>query len=252
MKYRSLIAVCGAIILLFMLGVWLGPEAAYDAPSGELVGAEATVIEEPIDAVSCNWVSGDIRITASSDGYVHHRTLSPKGSSGHHAYSCTWYEGELTIEDDLDEGLFDKLIGEKKNNVLELQLPEERITSLVLKQQVGNLSIDGVNIASLDLTLGAGDCSLAGVYDTLNLVMADGDLNIQTPAMPSKMTVENTAGDATIDLPPNDGFTLQHDLAHGELTTQFYLIDQNDTTTTHGNGAAQLSFTLGDGDLTIV
>ena len=251
MKYRMMIAVCGAILLLGMLGIWLGPEPAYEAPNGELVGGEMTAIEEPIDTIVCNWASGDIRISESPDAYVHHRTLSPKGSAGHHAYSCSWYEGEMTIDDDLDEGFTDKLIGEKKNNVLELQLPQDQITSFVLEQQVGDVTIDGVNISSLDVAMGPGDLTLSGNIDTAALVMEDGDLYFTTETVPASLSVSGKAGDAWIDLPANDGFTLRHDLGDGALTSNFYLIDQDDTTAIHGNGAAQISVTLADGSLEI-
>lgn len=140
MKYRPMILIAAAIVLIWTFGIWLGPEGEYSKPEGELVGGEPQTIPEPIHTIDCQWASGDIQITASPDNYVYIQTLQGKESGGNHAMSHMYYEGKLTIEDDMDEGFVDRLIGEEKNQLLILQLPKDGIESLSIEQDIGDVN----------------------------------------------------------------------------------------------------------------
>lgn len=251
MKLKAFLYIAAAIVLVWAFGIWLGPEGDYQKPSGELVGPEARAVPEAVHTISCQWASGDIQITLSPDDQVYIQTLSEKGSGSHHAMAYGWYEGTLSIEDDQDEGFVDKLIGEEKNQLLVLQLPREGIERVTLDQDIGDVTLKDVAIDDLTIAMGPGNLTITGNFDRLSADMQSGTLDFTSDRLPSTLTVTDKAGDVRLDLPPNDGFTLTHDLADGELTSAFHLVDKDAVTAIHGNGNSLVSVTLNKGNLTL-
>lgn len=104
----------------------------------------------------------------------------------------------------------------------------------------------------LALTMGPGECDISGRFDNLTLDMTEGDVHFTATTMPTVLSIDSVVGDAVIDLPANDGFTLIHNVAEDGFTSRFHLVDINDQKAVYGKGAARLNIALADGALELV
>lgn len=170
------------------------------------------------------------------------------------------YEGtarRVTIElpkdvaDDLDE----VVIGVGKGDVT---LSNLDCASLRVEADAGDVDLEDVSAEDASLTTGSGDVRVAGRFgQSLVAESQAGDVSVDcSEDVPAKLEVTAAAGDVSIGLPEDSGFTLSLDQDTGEFESGGFtlaekLVGKGDGYLC-GDGSAAISISAGAGDVRLL
>ena len=95
---------------------------------------------------------------------------------------------------------------------------------LIFHSASGDLDGAGINSVSVAANTASGDVQLAGVFGTVKVGTASGDVEAELQQVPEQMELGSKSGDCEVVMPDGQGFTLQFSTVSGELDSDFPLV----------------------------
>lgn len=280
-----------AVYFLFTLANGQNPLGNFDVelnPEADVVLFEQT-INDDIDNLRIEWVSGGVTILPSADDSIHIIERSTSKLAQSKWASIKQDNKSLTIVSRNKTGIF-FLFWHTPITHLEVRLPEDLYESMVLEGTSGSYHINDLDFTKLSVELTSGEFDLdrsdiqdfelsmqsglsdldnvntqsATVYSTsgsfrfmgsitesLKAEMTSGEQVYRLSGQaPSTLDFEMTSGSASIDLPENPGFELGLEKTSGSFQADFEHTEFGDVYT-YGDGSYRYTADMTSGSLRI-
>jgi len=145
--------------------------------SSELSLRKRVDMEEPIQHVRVNWLSGEIRVVPSEDGHMHVFHYADARFSERKLMQWDVSEGTMSITDGRKKGsLFGLNVG---RTALEIRVPNKTLASLWISTVGGKLWVDDVHTTRCYCNITSGRADISGVTKELELSATASSVNGQ-------------------------------------------------------------------------
>ena len=118
----------------------------------------------------------------------------------------------------------------------------------------GDLYAYEVNGRELEVFTVSGWVDVSGGFDRVELASTSGDVNYYGTRCPDNLEAELVSGCIYLNIPEDDGFTLEYETVSGEFYDGFNLsqtMDGDEYVIRTGSGAAEISVETVSGDLSL-
>lgn len=244
-------------------------------------------LQESIDSLNINWVSGEVIIEPSGDGKVSfyeewNGTISKSDALSYYIsgskLSIEWDKnvaaGWLNVNNPVSKRLVvsvpESLKGVYVNTTsAEVYLRDIDIMGrLEINTVSGDISVENSESTyvlmdttsgeqryygeckSIDMNAVSGNCSFVGDCDELSFDSTSGDFIGQFTRLPEEIEIDTTSGDSELIMPSEPDFEIEFDTVSGELYCDLPLI-YGDGEYRCGNGKCEISFNSTSGDIRI-
>ncbi len=244
-------------------------------------------LQEDIDSLNINWVSGEIIIQVSEDGSVSFYEEWDGTISKSDALSYYISGSKLSIEWDKNVAADWLNINNPVSKRLVVSVPESlkgvyiNATSaevyvrdidimgrLEINTVSGDISVENSESTyvlmdttsgeqryygeckSIDMNAVSGNCSFVGSCNDLGFSSVSGDIFCELGKLPDNIEIDTVSGDSELDLPEEPDFELEFDTVSGELYCDLPM-RFGDGEYICGSGRCEIDFDSTSGDITI-
>jgi len=244
-------------------------------------------LQENIDSLNINWVSGEVIIEASEDGKVsfyeewdgsisksdalsYYVTGSKLGIEWDKNVAAGWFNIKNPVNKRLVVSVPETLKSVYVNSVsAEVYLRNIDITGkLEIDTVSGDISVENSESAyvlmdttsgeqsfngeckSIEMNAVSGNCSFVGSCADLNFSSTSGDFIGEFTKLPGEIEIDTTSGDSELDFPEEPDFELEFDTVSGDFFCDLPLI-YGDGEYRCGSGKCEIGFDSTSGDLRI-
>lgn len=228
-------------------------------------------IEEPVNRLRIDWVSGAIDIAAYDGETVEISETGAADEDEQLRYRVK--DGELMIHHQKSRWFFGVSL-KTRSKSLTVKIPRDylesfrsvkidstsakiTITELIASEKIeidnvsGAAELTDIKTALLDCDTVSGDFTASGEITELDYNSTSGDANITTSVPMRKLEIDTVSGNVTVSIPENNGFTLEFDTVSGDFTATDFPTIQRDDKRIFGDGSADFEADSVSGDFTV-
>ena len=211
--------------------------------------ADSEVSLTGVNAISVDWVNGNIRVT-EGDGYgVTFSETAQTDSDLMLRYKLE--DGKLNIQFCKSHMTFKWL--ESINKDLVITVPEGELAKLDIDSVNANIDIENISLASLKLDTVNGVINASGYIGKLDFDNVNAQSTFTFAKAPSQIGIDTVNGNCELWLPEDiKGFTLKCDNVSGNTDfTDFVGTVERNKIRTYGDGSTKINVDSVSGNLTI-
>lgn len=226
-------------------------------------------INEPVNAVSVDWVSGKIDISSYDGDAVEISETAVDDEDYKLRYRVE--NGKLTVHSEKSGFSFGIITRPKKE--LTIKIPRayaQELTELKINSSSAEIKISGLTVsqtveidtvsggvkakeltaASLECNTVSGDIKASGAIEHFDLDSTSGSAEIVTSVPLKSLETDTVSGSVTVTVPESGGFALEFDTVSGDLDCEFPLTRKNGKHI-YADGAAEFEADSTSGDFTV-
>ena len=225
-------------------------------------------VSDFIDTLKINWVSGEITVigydgdtieiseTGSNSDENKLRYLSENGTLTIQAVKAGVRFGFNSLPKKKLTGKIPEAmrLGFKKIDIestsAEIKINEIGADTIEIDTVSGNAWLEKIKTESLKCETVSGDIKATGEVGRLESDSVSGEISVMTSAKLKKVETESVSGDITLEIPEDNGFTLEIDTASGDLECDLPLTVRSDKKA-YLDGGAEFDINSVSGDIII-
>ena len=297
-RFYSWLTAAAVLTLILVLGIsgvsfgkgfrgCSGFNIGYSYPNADKYKVGNFTLEEEIDQLEVNWISGNVTVEVTEGNKVYAEETEVSDEDRKMRYLVE--NGKLTIQyqksklfsfgdwskskdltvyipknmadnmrlvdietvsADVDISGFNSKSMSFETVSGEINMKDLDTKTLDIEGVSGDVRGNGVWANELNVEVVSGKLDLEGVFEKADLEAVSGDLKIASDGIMEKVNADTVSGDIIVYIPEKNSFTAELDSVSGDLNTEFTVSGKKDKIV-YGNGDAEFDFETVSGDVWI-